>query len=155
MIEPVDPLVSEFAGFENAVVTFHPEASRHPLRTIDAIRHAGARPGIAVDPAQPLEVLKHLLPAVDFVLLMTVNPGYSGQKLVPGALDKIAEFARYRDEKGVPLEIEVDGNVSWENIPKMIDAGADTLVAGTSSLFGKPEERRRDAGRLVRAIGRD
>jgi pentose-5-phosphate-3-epimerase len=98
--------------------------------------------------------MRHILPSVDLVMLMTVNPGYSGQKLVPGAMDKIAEFAEYRETKGVPLEIEIDGNVSWENIPKMIEAGADTLVVGTSSMFGKKENRRNDAARLLDLVGR-
>jgi pentose-5-phosphate-3-epimerase len=91
-----------------------------------------------------------MLSAVDLVLLMTVNPGYSGQRLLPGALDKIGEFAEYRRQKNVHMEIEIDGNVSWENIPGMIAAGGDILVAGTSSLFGAKEKRLDDAERLKR-----
>ncbi|RKX94657.1 MAG: ribulose-phosphate 3-epimerase [Spirochaetes bacterium] len=154
MVEDVDQFIPMFSPFSGSNITFHPECCRHPLRTIEAIRSAGCRPGIAVDPAQPLEVLRHMLPAIDFILLMTVNPGYSGGKLVPGAMNKIQEFAHYRDEMGVDLEIEIDGNVSWDNIPKMINAGADTLVVGTSSLFETKENRRRDAARLLELIGR-
>ncbi len=153
MVENVDSFVPMFIPFKKSNITFHPEASRHPLRTIDAIRAAGCRPGIAVDPAQPIEALRHMLSAVDLVLLMTVNPGYSGQTLVPGAMEKITEFARYRDTNNPSMEIIIDGNVSWENIPKMIHAGAETLVVGTSSLFGKKEERRHDASRLKEMIG--
>ena len=154
MVEDVDRFIPMFTPFGGSNITFHPEGCRHPLRTIEAIRTAGCRPGIAVDPAQPLEVLRHMLPAIDFILLMTVNPGYSGGKLVPGAMEKIGEFARYRKDMIVNLEIEIDGNVSWDNIPKMIAAGADTLVVGTSSFFGRKEERRQDAARLMKLIGR-
>ncbi len=154
MVEDVDHFIPMFTPFSGSTITFHPEGCRHPLRSIETIRSAGCRPGIAVDPAQPLEVLRHMLPVIDFILLMTVNPGYSGGKLVPGAIEKISEFARYRDGKGINLEIEIDGNVSWDNIPKMIDAGADTLVVGTSSLFGVKENRQQDADRLLKLIGR-
>jgi ribulose-phosphate 3-epimerase len=149
MIESVDQYFGEFARFPDAVVSFHPETTRHPLRTIEAIRSMGARPAIAVDPSIPLAGLEQLLPRVDLVCIMTVNPGYAGQKLVPGALDRIAAFAAWRREHGATFEIEVDGNVSWENIPRMIAAGADTLVAGTSSLFGAVENRKSDLDRLM------
>lgn len=149
MIEPVDQFVSAFACFPQATVSFHPETTRHPLRTIDAIRSMGARPAIAVDPSIALQGLEQLLPCVDLVCVMTVNPGYAGQKLVPGALERIAAFAAWRSEHDATFEIEVDGNVSWENIPRMIAAGADTLVVGTSSLFGAVENRQRDLDRLL------
>jgi len=154
MVEDVDCIVPMFTPFKGSNITFHPEPCRHPLRTIDVIRSSGCRPGIVVDPSQPLEILRHMLPSVDLVMLMTVNPGYSGQKLFPGAMDKIAEFAGYREKMGVDLEIEIDGNVSWENIPGMIDAGADTLVVGTSSMFGRIENRKQDVARLKEMIGR-
>ncbi len=175
MIEPVDSYVDAFAAFPGAIVTFHPEATRHPLRTIDAIRARGARPGVAVEPAVPVAAIEPVLEAVDFVCVMTVNPGFSGQMLVPGAIEKIARFATWRGgassddvgpdarahrtvagrpSAGRQLEIEVDGNVSWENIPKMIAAGADTLVVGTSSLFGDKGNRSEAASRLARLTGR-
>lgn len=154
MVEDVDRFVPLFTPFTGSLITFHPEACRHPLRTIDTIRSAGCRPGIAVDPAQPIDVLRHLLNSVDLVLIMTVNPGYSGQKMVPGALEKIAEFADYRRLNNADMDIEIDGNVSWDNIPGMIAAGADILVAGTSSLFGMKEKRREDAARLKKTAVR-
>ncbi len=153
MIEDVDAYVPAFTGFGDITLSFHPEVCYHPLRTIDLIRSRGARPGIAVDPAQPLETLRHLLPAVDFICIMTVNPGYSGQKLVPGALGKITEFARYREGQDLEYEIEVDGNVSWDNIPAMISAGAETLVTGTSSIFDGKLSRRENILRLQKMIG--
>ena len=137
MIEDVDSYIPLFSDFKKPWISFHPEVSYHPLRTISSIRNHNAIPGIAIDPSISLEQIKHLLPAVDFVCVMTVNPGYSGQDLIPSTLDKITELKEYAAEQNLDIKIEVDGNVSWENIPKMIDAGADILVAGTSSIFQK------------------
>jgi ribulose-phosphate 3-epimerase len=136
MVEQPDRFVSMFT-FPDSVVSFHPETSYHPIRTIQLIRSMNMRPGIVLDPAMPLEQVRHLLPLVDLVCVMTVNPGYAGQKLVPGSISKIAELSETVDELGYQLEIEVDGNVSWENIPKMVGAGGEVLVAGTSSIFQK------------------
>jgi len=135
MIEPVDAFIPRFAVFRNTLITFHPEAVYHPLRSIQLIRDKAAVPGIAIDPATPLEAVRYLLPHVDVLCIMTVNPGYSGQALIPGMIDKIREAAEWIREHNLSVKIEVDGNVSWENIPPMVQAGADILVAGTSSLF--------------------
>jgi len=137
MVENPDPHISAFASIPGAVVSIHPEASRHPLRTLDLIRGYGARAGIAVDPAMPIAAVEEMLPHVSLVCIMTVNPGYAGQKLVPSTLPKIAALAQVVAARGLAVDIEVDGNVSWENIPKMVDAGAGILVAGSSSLFDK------------------
>jgi ribulose-phosphate 3-epimerase len=137
MIEDVDHYLADFAGIPNSLVSFHPEVCYHPLRTLQAIRKLGARAGIAVDPALPLESLKHLIPEADLVCVMTVSPGYAGQKLIPRTLSKIEEVSRFVRENGCDVEIEVDGNVSWQNIPRMREAGAEVFVAGTSSLFDK------------------
>ncbi len=169
MIENVDSYVPLFACFEGAVVSFHPEISYHPLRTIELIKGHGARAGIAIDPAMPIESVRHLFPAVDMVCVMTVNPGYAGQKSAPGALGKIRELSEFLgkskggdgpdkvvpDQAGSSIEIEVDGNVSWENIPKMMEAGAETLVAGTSSLFERHGDLRANIERLYGIIGRE
>ncbi len=155
MIEDVDRYIPVFARFPGATVCIHPEVSYHPLRSLELIRSCGARPGIAVDPALPLQGLRHLLPEVEMVCLMTVNPGYAGQKLVPAALTKIRELSEMAAPEGFPLEIEVDGNVSWENIPLMVAAGAGTLVAGTSSLFERGGDLRENLARLYRLIGRE
>lgn len=135
MIEHVDSYIEAFARAKGTWLSFHPEAVYHPLRTLDFIRNSGAVPGIAIDPATPIEAVKHLLPAVDFVCVMTVNPGYSGQKLIPSMIGKIADLAAYAKEHDLSFAIEVDGNVSWEHIPKMVEAEADILVLGTSSLY--------------------
>lgn len=142
MIEDVDQYVERFAGFGNSVISFHPEVMYHPLRTIQTIRNLGARPGIVIDPSISIDSIRHLLEAVDFVCVMTVNPGYSGQSLIPSTLGKIRELSHFASRHGLPLEIEVDGNVSWENIPVMQEAGARTFVAGTSSLFSKGSDLR-------------
>jgi ribulose-phosphate 3-epimerase len=151
MIENLDAHAPLFAKFPGAVVCIHPEATRHPIRTLDVIKSCGARAGIAVDPAMPLSAVEELLPHVSLVCIMTVNPGYAGQKLVPNTLAKIRSLADLVAKRGLDIEIEVDGNVSWENIPRMIEAGGRTLVAGSSSLFdGKASLR--DNIRRMRSI---
>ena len=137
MIEPVDFFIPRFAAFPDTLITFHPEAVYHPLRSLQLIRDQGARAGIAIDPATPLGTVRHLRPYIDVLCIMTVNPGYSGQALIPGMIDKIREASAYCRESGYDILIEADGNVSWENIPLMLEAGADILVAGTSSLYDK------------------
>jgi ribulose-phosphate 3-epimerase len=154
MVEGVDAHVPSFAKIPNAVVSIHPEVSYHPLRTLELIRSCGARAGIAIDPAMPLEAVAELLPHVSFVCVMTVNPGYAGQKLVPNTLRKIRELSDLVAERGLAIEIEVDGNVSWENVPRMVDAGADVLVAGSSSLFEKGSDLRENIRRIRQIIGR-
>jgi ribulose-phosphate 3-epimerase len=154
MVEGVDTHVPSFAKIPNAVVSIHPEVSYHPLRTLELIRSCGARAGIAIDPAMPLEAVSELLPHVSFVCVMTVNPGYAGQKLVPNTLRKIRELSDLVAERGLAIEIEVDGNVSWENIPRMVDAGADVLVAGSSSLFEKGSDLRKNIRKFRQTIGR-
>lgn len=135
MIENVDAHVPLFARLPNAVVSFHPEVAWHPLRTIELIKSCGARAGIAIDPALPLAAVEEMLPHVSLVCVMTVNPGYAGQALIPEALEKVRALAEHVRTRGLDIMVEVDGNVSWENIPKMVAAGASILVAGTSSLF--------------------
>jgi ribulose-phosphate 3-epimerase len=137
MIEDVDRYIPDFAQFEHAVMCFHPEVVYHPIRTLQVIKQHGRKAGIAIDPSMAVESIQHLLPYVDMICVMTVNPGYSGQELIPETLAKMAVLSDYIQEHNLDIDIEVDGNVSWENIPKMIQAGADTLVLGTSSLFQK------------------
>ncbi len=135
MVEEPDRHVGLFAGFPGARVSFHPETVRQPVRLIERIRELGASPGIAIDPGLPVQSCLPLLPLVDQVVVMTVNPGYAGQKLLPFCLPKITECRELLDACNGSAVIQVDGNVSWENIPVMVAAGADVLVAGTSSLF--------------------
>jgi ribulose-phosphate 3-epimerase len=147
MVENVDAFVPMFTSLEPAYISFHPETSRHPVRTIQAIRAAGPVPGIALDPAMTVESVELLLREVGLVCVMAVSPGYSGQKLVPWSLDKIGDLAERRDRAGLDFQIEVDGNASWENIPKMLEAGADIIVGGTSSIFDASLPRERALGR--------
>ena len=119
-------------------VGFHVEAEPHVQRTLAAIRDRGAKPMLVLNPGTPLSALDEVLPDLDGVLLMTVNPGFAGQKLIPGTLDKITRLRRMLDERGYEnVEIEVDGNVSFENAAKMSRAGANIFVAGTSSIYAK------------------
>ncbi len=154
MVENVDALAPEFARFPGARVSFHPQTTWHPLRTAERIHALGARAGVVLDPAVPVGSLRHLLPDVDFVLLMTVNPGFAGQKLIPQTLEKIRELALLLAEVGRATDIEVDGNVSWENIPRLLELGARTLVLGTSSLFEPGGGLERNLRRVYRLIGR-
>lgn len=148
MVEEPDRHVGLFAGFPGSRISFHPETVRQPVRLIERIRELGACPGIAIDPAMPVEACVHLLPLVDQVVIMTVNPGYAGQKLLPFCLDKIAECHEFLTQCNNPVDIQVDGNVSWENIPRMVAAGANILVAGTSSLFVNGRVRGEDIARM-------
>ncbi len=152
MIENVDTYVPVFSSIGKPWVSFHPEVSYHPLRTIDLIRSCGAKPGIVIDPAEPVDKYRYLLGEVELVCIMAVNPGYSGQKLIPSALLKIAELRAFLDKHGYHALIEVDGNVSWEHIPKMLKAGADILVAGTSSLFSSTGSRRENLTTMQRML---
>jgi ribulose-phosphate 3-epimerase len=154
MVESPDAHVPAFARIPHAVVSIHPEATWHPLRTLDLIRSFGARAGVAIDPAMPLEAVSEILPHVSFACVMTVNPGYAGQKLIPNTLQKVRALADLAAERGLSIEIEVDGNVSWENIPRMVEAGAQVLVAGSSSLFEKGYELRANIGRMREAARR-
>ncbi|MBQ4354348.1 MAG: ribulose-phosphate 3-epimerase [Clostridia bacterium] len=119
-------------------VSVHAESTDHLQRALAAVKSCGAKAMAALNPATPLCVLDYVLDDIDGVLLMTVNPGFAGQKLIPAALTKIADTRRYLDERGyTDVEIEVDGNVSFENAVKMSQAGADLFVCGTSSIFAK------------------
>lgn len=138
-------------GRRPPVITIHPETTWHPARTLAAIGSAGGVPAIAVDPAIHPSRFEYLLEAVGLVLVMTVNPGYAGQKLIPWTLRSLSWLAETRERSGLRYEIEVDGNVSWDNIPLMLEAGADVLVAGTSSLFDR-DLSRKDAHRTLRQM---
>ena len=135
MIENVDAYLNAFVVTQGTWLSFHPEVVYHPMRTIEAIRARGGVPGIAIDPATTIDSIRYLLPIVSFVCVMTVNPGYTGQALIPQMIDKIAELAEYLEREKLAVEIEVDGNVSWRNIPAMVQSGASILVLGTSSLY--------------------
>ena len=144
MVEKPGNFLDIFSQIKNSIITIHPETSWHPDRILRQIKQAGCIPGIALDPYVPIDQCKHLYPIVDVVMIMTVNPGYASQELVPQSIDKIRELKTYSEKHNLNFDIQVDGNVSWENIPRMVDAGANILVAGTSSLF-KSDLSRKDA----------
>ncbi|MCB1560671.1 MAG: ribulose-phosphate 3-epimerase [Xanthomonadales bacterium] len=135
MVEPVDALVPQFAKAGASLISFHPEASRHVHRTIQAIHAEGCRAGLVLNPATPLEVLDWVLDDLDLVLLMSVNPGFGGQAFIPSTLDKIRQLRERIDASGRAIRLEVDGGVKADNIGEIAAAGADTFVAG-SAIFG-------------------
>ena len=135
MIEPVDRIIPDFAEAGATYISFHPEASRHVDRTIQLIREHGCKPGLVFNPATPLEYLEYTLEKIDMVLLMSVNPGFGGQKFIKGALGKLAEARARIDASGRAVRLEIDGGVKVENIGEIARAGADTFVAG-SAIFG-------------------
>ena len=139
MVKPVDRIVPDFAKAGAGIISFHPEASEHIDRTIALIHEHGCKAGLVFNPATPLEYLDYTLDKVDLVLLMSVNPGFGGQKFIPSVLPKIREVRRRVDllkrETGREVWIEVDGGVKVDNIAEVAAAGADTFVAG-SAIFG-------------------
>jgi ribulose-phosphate 3-epimerase len=138
MIEPVDRIIPDFAEAGATYISFHPEASRHVDRTIELIREHGCKPGLVFNPATPLEYLDYTLQKIDMVLLMSVNPGFGGQKFIKGALGKLAEARARIDACGRAVRLEIDGGVKVDNIGDIARAGADTFVAG-SAIFGSPD----------------
>ena len=135
MVKPVDRIVADFAAAGATYIQFHPEASEHIDRTIQLIRENGCKPGLVFNPATPLTCLEYVLEKIDMVLIMSVNPGFGGQKFIPVALRKIAEVRRMIDASGREVRLEVDGGVKIDNIKAAAAAGADTFVAG-SAIFG-------------------
>jgi ribulose-phosphate 3-epimerase len=138
MVEPVDRIIPDFAKAGANWISFHPEASAHVDRTIGLIRELGCRPGLVFNPATPLDWLDHTLEHIDLVLIMSVNPGFGGQKFIPGALAKLAEVRRRIDASGREVRLEIDVGVKADNIEAITRAGADTFVAG-SAIFGQPD----------------
>jgi ribulose-phosphate 3-epimerase len=138
MVKPVDRIVPDFAKAGATYITFHPEASEHVDRTIELIRENGCKPGVVLNPASPLALLDYVLDKVDMVLLMSVNPGFGGQKFIPGVLSKLAEVRQRIDAGSRPVRLEVDGGVKVDNIADVARAGADTFVAG-SAIFGSSD----------------
>jgi ribulose-phosphate 3-epimerase len=138
MVEPVDRLVPDFAAAGASYITFHPEASRHVDRTLSLIREHGVRAGLVFNPATPLSWLEHVMDKLDMILVMSVNPGFGGQKFIPEALSKLRAVRRLIDESGLDIRLEVDGGVKVDNIGEVAAAGADTFVAG-SAIFGSED----------------
>lgn len=138
MVRPVDRIVPDFAAAGATYISFHPEATEHVDRTIELIREHGCKPGLVFNPATPLDYLDYTLEKLDMVLLMSVNPGFGGQKFIPSTLRKLAEARKRIDAVNRPIRLEVDGGVKVDNIQDIARAGADTFVAG-SAIFGSKD----------------
>jgi ribulose-phosphate 3-epimerase len=138
MISPVDQLVPDFAKAGASYISFHPEATRHVDRTIQLIRDCGCKPGLVFNPATPLNWLDYVIDKLDLVLIMSVNPGFGGQKFIPQALHKLNEARSRIKASGRDIRLEIDGGVKVDNAQEIARAGADTFVSG-SAIFGSPD----------------
>lgn len=136
MIAPVDPYVEAFAEAGADIITFHPEAGVHCHRTIQAIRAAGCKVGISLNPGTPIEAIDPVIGDVDLILVMSVNPGFGGQGFIMSQLAKIRRLRDWIDRSGRDIELEVDGGINFETAALAIEAGADVLVAGTATFAG-------------------
>ncbi|MDE2086850.1 MAG: ribulose-phosphate 3-epimerase [Xanthomonadaceae bacterium] len=137
MVKPVDRIVPDFAKAGATLISFHPEATEHVDRTIGLIRDSGCQAGLVFNPATSLDCLDYVLDKLDLVLIMSVNPGFGGQKFIPMALEKLRRVRRMIDERGLSVRLEVDGGVTAENIGAIATAGADTFVAGSAIFHAK------------------
>jgi len=138
MVEPVDRIIPDFAEAGATWISFHPEASRHVDRTLGLIRESGCKAGLVFNPATPLNWLDYVLDKLDLVLIMSVNPGFGGQKFIESALEKVRRVRKAIDDSGFSIRLEVDGGVKAGNIGRIAAAGADTFVAG-SAIFGSDD----------------
>jgi len=136
MIAPVDPYVQDFAKAGADIITVHPESGPHLHRTIGLIKSQGKKAGVALNPATPLSAVDTVLPDLDLVLVMTVNPGFGGQAFIASQLEKIKELRKAIDKLGKVIDLEVDGGIAKDTARQVVEAGADVLVAGTASFKG-------------------
>ncbi len=134
MVQPVDRLIGDFADAGASIITFHPDASIHVDRSLQMIRDAGCKAGLVLNPAVSPDCLRYVMDKLDMILLMSVNPGFGGQKFIPATLDKVREVRALIDASGRDIRLEVDGGISARNIREIAEAGADTFVAG-SAIF--------------------
>ena len=138
MIAPVDPFIDDFAKAGADILTVHPEAGPHIHRTLQAIRAAGMKPGVAINPGTPADVVDPIIDDVDLILVMSVNPGFGGQSFIDSQLRKIEAFRKKIDESGRKIILEVDGGLNSETAPRAIDAGVTAIVAGSAVFKGGP-----------------
>ena len=138
MVEPVDRIIPDFARAGATHISFHPEASRQVHRSVQLIKSLGCQAGLVLNPATPVEVLDYMLDEIDYVLLMSVNPGFGGQAFIPSTLDKLRVVRARIDASGRPIRLEVDGGVKPDNIGEIARAGADSFVAG-SAIFSQSD----------------
>ena len=140
MVEEPSRYIKDVVEAGADIITVHAEACKHLDRTIDAIKEQGVLAGVALNPATPLSAIEYILPKVDMVLIMTVNPGFGGQKFIPYTLDKIRDLRKMLHERGSKADIEVDGGINFENVEAVMDAGANIIVAGSAVFCGDIEE---------------
>ena len=153
MAENPESIIEKLELCDGDYVAVHYEATAHLERAISLIKAKGAKAAVAINPATHIEMLSEIAPRLDMVLVMTVNPGFAGQKLVEGSLDKIERTRKFLDARGLShVEIEVDGNCSFENVPKMYKAGAEIFVTGTSSTFHKDGSVKENTERLLNLL---
>ncbi|MBM3387410.1 MAG: ribulose-phosphate 3-epimerase [Betaproteobacteria bacterium] len=138
MISPVDALAAAFAEAGADLISFHPDASAHVHRSLQAIKSKGLQAGLVFNPAEPLDVLEWTIDEIDLILIMSVNPGFGGQGFIDSALRKVEQARKWIERSGRDIRLEVDGGIKADNIRRVADAGADTFVAG-SAIFGKPD----------------
>ena len=138
MVQPVDDLIRMFADAGASYITFHPEASQHVDRSLQLVRDLGCKAGLVLNPATGLDAIDWVLDKMDMLLLMSVNPGFGGQKFIPSTLDKLKQARKIIDDSGLDIRLEVDGGVGVGNIREVAAAGADTFVAG-SAIFSQPD----------------
>jgi ribulose-phosphate 3-epimerase len=148
MISPVDPYVEAFADAGSDILTAHPEAGPHLHRTIQLIKRCDARAGVSLNPATPADSIDHVLNEIDLVLVMSVNPGFGGQVFLHSQLEKIRKIRQKIDASGREIDLAVDGGITSETAPLVVEAGADMLVAGTAVFGGGPEKYRENIERL-------
>ncbi len=141
MVKPVDRLIGDFIEAGASYITFHPEASEHVDRSLELIRSGGCKCGLVFNPATPLSYLEHVLDKVDMVLIMSVNPGFGGQKFIPGSHEKLKSARKMIDDAGRDIRLEIDGGVKIDNIAEIANSGADTFVAG-SAIFGTDDYKK-------------
>lgn len=138
MVKPVDRIIPDFAKAGASIITFHPEASEHPDRTLQLIKEHGCQAGFVLNPATSLHCLDHVMDKLDIILLMSVNPGFGGQSFIPATLNKLRQVRQLIQESGRDIRLEVDGGVKTDNIRQIAEAGADMFVAG-SAIFDQPD----------------
>ena len=138
MVSPVDRIIGDFIEAGASYITFHPEASDHVDRSLQLIKDGGCKAGLVFNPATPLHHMDYVMDKLDMILLMSVNPGFGGQKFIPGTIDKIKDARQKIAASGLDIRLEVDGGVTERNIREIASVGADTFVAG-SAIFGKPD----------------
>ena len=141
MVTPVDGMIGDFANAGADFITFHPEATGHIDRSLSLVRAAGCKSGLVFNPSTSLDCLKYVMDKVDIILLMSVNPGFGGQKFIPGTLDKAKEARKLIDESGYDISLQIDGGVSAANIKEIAEAGVDMFVAG-SAIFNQPDYKK-------------